>query len=201
MSKRKLPNEKNSDEKKAKTTHWSLGLLETIKDPKNLIQEDSYTYVIADKFPKAKYHYLVISKQEISSISKVTINNLDLLRHMEKVAKKIVQDVQSKEEEKYNFKIGYHAQPSMARLHLHVISDDMNSACLKTKKHWNSFTTNFFIPSENIIESLEKNKTIQLPSDQQCKNLLMKDLICNKCIYVPKHLGDLKKHILEHLKK
>lgn len=199
MSKRKSSKDDNVQEKKVKFNHWSLGLLETLNDPKNLVQEDSYTHVIKDKFPKATYHYLVISKQDISSISKVTKDDVDLLRHMEKVAKKIVQDVNNSDST-YQFKIGYHAQPSMARLHLHVISDDMISPCLKTKKHWNSFTTDFFIPSEDIVKSLVNDGQFSLPSDQQCKNYLTQCLKCNKCDYVPKHLGDLKKHILGHLK-
>lgn len=45
-----------------------------------------------------------------------------------------------------DFKIGYHAEPSMQQLHLHVISMDFNSPSLKTKKHWNSFNTEFFVP-------------------------------------------------------
>ena len=34
-----------------------------------------------------------------------------------------------------------------SHVHLHVISQDFNSPCLKTKKHWNSFTTEYFIDS------------------------------------------------------
>lgn len=48
-------------------------------------------------------------------------------------------------ENEKNFKIGYHASPSMQRLHIHVISKDFNSAYLKTKRHWNSFNTDNFI--------------------------------------------------------
>lgn len=44
-----------------------------------------------------------------------------------------------------DFKIGYHLSPSMERLHLHVISNDLVSSCLKTKLHWNSFTTKLFL--------------------------------------------------------
>lgn len=52
----------------------------------------------------------------------------------------------------YNsYSIGYHAMPSMQRLHLHVISTDFNSPCLKTKYHWNSFTTPFFLHSSGQI--------------------------------------------------
>lgn len=47
------------------------------------------------------------------------------------------------------FKIGFHAEPSMQQLHLHVISTDFDSTFLKTKKHWNSFNTIFFITHES----------------------------------------------------
>jgi len=28
---------------------------------------------------------------------------------------------------------------------MHAISQDFDSGCLKTKKHWNSFTTDYFV--------------------------------------------------------
>lgn len=31
-----------------------------------------------------------------------------------------------------------------SHLHMHVISQDFDSPCLKNKTHWNSFTTDFF---------------------------------------------------------
>jgi hypothetical protein len=34
-----------------------------------------------------------------------------------------------------------------SQIHLHVISQDFDSVCLKNKKHWNSFTTDYFINS------------------------------------------------------
>lgn len=45
-----------------------------------------------------------------------------------------------------SFKIGYHAQPSLNQLHLHVISVDLYAPTMRKKKHWNSFTTSLFIP-------------------------------------------------------
>lgn len=37
-------------------------------------------------------------------------------------------------------------------MHLHVISQDFDSPCLKNKKHWNSFTTEYFIESHGERE-------------------------------------------------
>lgn len=60
------------------------------------------------------------------------------------------------------FLIGYHAEPSMLHLHLHVISTDFHSPTLKTPRHWNSFNTKLFIPhqgnifhTETYIKSME----------------------------------------------
>lgn len=46
-------------------------------------------------------------------------------------------------------RMGYHSEPSMLHLHMHIISDDFCSDSLKNKKHYNSYTTEFFIESES----------------------------------------------------
>ncbi|KAL2121235.1 hypothetical protein VTJ04DRAFT_5262 [Mycothermus thermophilus] len=46
-------------------------------------------------------------------------------------------------------RVGTHAHPSMAHLHVHIISRDMHSERVKHKKHYNSFNTEFFIPLED----------------------------------------------------
>ncbi|KAJ0166018.1 Aprataxin-like protein [Colletotrichum tanaceti] len=40
---------------------------------------------------------------------------------------------------------GIHAHPSMNHLHIHVLSRDMYSECMKHRKHYNSFNTPFLI--------------------------------------------------------
>jgi len=39
-----------------------------------------------------------------------------------------------------------------SHLHLHVISQDFDSPFLKNKKHWNSFTSAYFVDSAGIHE-------------------------------------------------
>ena len=46
----------------------------------------------------------------------------------------------------------------MKQLHMHIISQDFQSQCLKNKKHWNSFTTSFFLDAEQLIHSLRAEK-------------------------------------------
>lgn len=68
-----------------------------------------------------------------------------MLREMEFLAQNVIEVSGRTSDE---FKIGFHAQPSMQRVHLHVISRDFHSPCLKTKKHWNSFNTPFLWSSK-----------------------------------------------------
>lgn len=125
--------------------HWSMGLLSSLDEPELFIQRDNLVTVIKDKYPKAERHFLVVPKEDIHSLKAVSKKHLSLLQHMHDVANKLCEREDCKDKK---FKIGYHAEPSMVRLHLHVISDDMNSACLKSKKHWNSFNTDFFLESK-----------------------------------------------------
>lgn len=123
----------------------SFGLLASMNDPNLAVDQDSLTVTIKDKYPKAKHHFLIMPKENIPGLMSLKKENLKLLKHMKSVADKLC----SKFDE--NFKIGYHSVPSMQRLHLHVISDDFVSPCLKTKVHWNSFTTTFFMTSDGIF--------------------------------------------------
>ncbi|KAI3399347.1 hypothetical protein diail_7302 [Diaporthe ilicicola] len=47
-------------------------------------------------------------------------------------------------------KVGIHAHPSMNHLHVHVLSRDMHSDRVKVRKHYNSFTTAFFVPLDDF---------------------------------------------------
>ncbi|KAL1639201.1 aprataxin-like protein [Diplodia intermedia] len=42
--------------------------------------------------------------------------------------------------------VGIHSGPSMANLHVHVLSPDRHSPSLKHRKHYNSFSTPFLVP-------------------------------------------------------
>lgn len=143
------------------TNSWANGLIKTLKDPSNHIISSNLAVVISDKYPKAKHHYLVLPLEDIPSIfnvSKIGIKTIILIKlfslfqlnrkHLpllEELYLLALNVIEVKSENAENFKIGFHNQPSMQRLHLHVISKDFISDCLKTKKHWNSFNTALFL--------------------------------------------------------
>ncbi|XP_066252656.1 aprataxin [Euwallacea similis] len=195
--KRKATQTEAIDKPAVKKGFWALGLLKTMNDPKCIIKTDDQITIIKDMYPKARHHFLVLPKQDISNLKAVTVKHLPLLKHMENIARAYVKE----NFKDSNFNIGYHADASMHRLHLHVISDDMDSEALKTKKHWNSFNTKFFLDSQIVIKSLEDNETVSLPSPEECKKFLELPLKCHKCSAVLKNIPELKRHICTHHKR
>ncbi|KAL7728432.1 hypothetical protein ACLKA6_005191 [Drosophila palustris] len=174
---------------------WQTGLIKTILDPKNLIISTDVAVVIADKYPKARHHYLVLPKEDIASIFQLSKKHLPLLEELHLLAHNIIE---VRGENERDFRIGFHAEPSMQRLHLHVISKDFVSSCLKTKKHWNSFNTQLFLPYDSIYDRIKVNGCIErLPKDK-LKELHDTPLNCNQCEFVAKNIPTLKQHLQEH---
>ena len=92
------------------------------------------------------------------------------------------------------YRIGFHAIPSMNQVHLHVISDDFDSDKLKNKKHWNSFTTEFFIKVPDYIRNIEEHGKVSFDK-KYYEELTKSPLKCHKCSQQQSNLPKLKLHI------
>jgi diadenosine tetraphosphate (Ap4A) HIT family hydrolase len=153
-----------------------------------VLQYTDRVVVIRDKFPKAKYHYLVLPRAKIPKFKDVKPEHVSYLREMlgvaEVVAKKIGVEC----------RLGFHMKPSMNQIHLHVISDDMDSECLKNKKHWNSFCSEFFVPPSVVIDMLEDDGRIWF-DEEKAEKLLTAELKCHRCRMPQANLPKLKAHI------
>ncbi|KAH8399462.1 hypothetical protein KR215_011109 [Drosophila sulfurigaster] len=174
---------------------WQTGLINTILDPSNWIISTDVAVVIADKFPKARHHYLVLPKADIASIFQLNKTHLPLLEELHLLAHNVIE---IRGEKIDNFKIGFHAEPSMQRLHLHVISKDFVSSCLKTKKHWNSFNTQLFLPYDSLYTQLNIEGSIKRLSKDTKEALLSTPLKCNQCSFVAKNIPSFKEHLQNH---
>ena len=180
--------------------HWSSGLLKSMKDPNLICYEDEQICIIEDKYPKAKHHFLVLPKSDISSLKKLTTAHISLIRHMIDSAYFQIINKFTANNKEVEFRCGFHAIPSMSQVHMHVISQDFVSPCLKTKRHWNSFNTKYFIEAEDVYQSLSKNGVVSTTSEEDGKSLLMMEVKCHKCQYKPKGMGtQFKQHLEEHL--
>ncbi|XP_062905081.1 aprataxin isoform X2 [Mobula hypostoma] len=220
---------------------WSQGLKVSMQDPKLQVYKDDTVVVIKDKYPKARFHWLVLPWESITSLKAVRKDHLNLLQHMNEVGEKLVREcVDSKA---LRFRLGYHAIPSMRtplyseavssglgllnhrkhplhihpieafqhltgfnevtphsselrHMHLHVISQDFDSPCLKTKKHWNSFNTDYFLESQDVMKMVEENGKVIVKDDMP--ELLKMPLLCHVCRQQLSTIPQLKEHLKKH---
>lgn len=169
-----------------------------MEDPELVVQSDDSCVIIKDAYPKARCHYLVLPKEKITSLRSLNSSHLELIKHMLECGQEIVSEISPKQPN-LKFRLGYHAVPSMTQLHMHVVSQDFDSTCLKTKKHWNSFTTDFFISAQTIIKMLKEEGRIQLDTGRY-EELLKRPLQCHVCQRSMANMPQLKDHIKVHIK-
>lgn len=152
-------------------------IAEPQKFPDVVLFYDDEVIIIRDGFPKSVRHWLVIPRdKEISRLDPVlalkNVKNYTMLKpYVDKAKSMIIKELQAE----YNgdwltfVKCGVHAIPSLANLHIHVILQDFNSNRMKHKKHYNSFTTPFFIPFESFDPAI--SKTVQCTSSYKRRKL------------------------------
>ena len=196
MATRGVKRKRVSDGDSAGSGGWSFGLLRAMDDPGQQIESDEDMVIIRDKFPKARHHYLVLSRRDIQGLTDITGNDVPLLESMLARGKQLVEKIKEKER-KAQFRLGYHALPSMRRLHMHVISQDFDSPCLKHKKHWNSFASAFFMDAVDVIEKLKEKGRITIDKDLY-EGLLKESLKCHVCKQLQPNMPKLKDHIGRH---
>jgi aprataxin len=158
--------------------------------------------VIYDRFPKSKYHLLVLPLLVgANNPSEFKKSHLMMLKGVHDLARMIAKHL----EIKYGagpFSIGYHAHPSMDDLHIHIISKDFESEFLKSKQHYNSFVNEEFFLTIDRVESDLKNHGKVLINIRS-KDSLKDDLRCHVCSEkITKRPGipSLQEHLQEHLR-
>ncbi|XP_066908658.1 aprataxin [Halyomorpha halys] len=163
-------------------------------EPKAYVHATDSVIVIKDKHPKAEMHFLVLPKKDIPSIKDVKAEDLDLLKVMDEVGRFIA----SKYGGGKKFWFGYHAFQLQQRLHLHVLSYDLCGPGMNTVWNWNSFTTPFFLKSEEVIAHLAKRGFVKLPTLRECLGWLNGPMLCHFCTCDPGDVYILKEHVREH---
>lgn len=120
--------------------------------------ETSRFVCIYDAYPKAKIHLLVVPKPDFLDVKyphELTSAHCERVEILHQAAKAIARQVQLRFigslSPGHHIKIGYHRRPSLSRMHIHLISDDLNGRAMKTKKHRDSFETDFFVPIDQIL--------------------------------------------------
>jgi aprataxin len=86
---------------------------------------------------------------------------------------------------------GVHTHPSMNHMHIHILSREMHSECVKHKKHYLSFQTSFFVKLEEF--PLEEGSKRFKPGDWPTW-----DMVCWRC---GKNFKNKMKALKEHLEE
>lgn len=147
--------------------------------PNLVISYDENVIIIRDGFPKSVRHWLVIPRDNKVSrldpiVALANANNYAMLKpYVEKAKRMITQELQDQYGGDWlNFvRCGVHVVPSLANLHIHVILQDFNSNRMKHKKHYNSFTTPFFVPFEDFDPSPSRKTLLKNDSNYKKKKL------------------------------
>lgn len=185
---------------------WKFALEPYIKNPggfesDEVIFYDDKVVIIRDKFAKSVCHLLVLirdpqlTRQHPTTALNLKVQN-DLDQYIDRAQDYAYKDFTSRYKplkldpffgsddefnDKYSFidsfiQVGVHSVPSMANLHIHVMTKDLNSDRLKNKKHYNSFTTDFFVNWDKL--PLDQVPDPKATEEQYLKN---HDLICQYC--------------------
>jgi aprataxin len=125
---------------------------------------------------------------------------------MKSISSKIIESHVPSTIDKTKINYGFHAIQSMNPLHMHIISNDFQSDCLKNKKHWNSFTTPYFIHLDPLISHLDslkeedyfKQDKFNLNNKSKLESYLKMDLKCHVCHMAQSNMPNLKKHLQTH---
>jgi hypothetical protein len=96
-------------------------------------------------------------------------------------------------------KLGYHALPSFEPLHLHIISDDMDSPCVTKRKHITSFDSTLFFVSPEAVEghldgAFANDVSIRVRRERARDVLDWTPLTCSQCGKVAGSVHDWKRH-------
>lgn len=164
------------------------------KDAYPSLQYDELCVLIADCFPKGKHHFLVIARDpSLEQPLSLSSQHCELVEHMKSFAEARIKPLQN---DGVDFRLGFHSVPSMRQLHLHVVSTDLSGTGMKQKKHWNSFTTDFFVGVDEVIATLRHGGQV-LIDRADCEELLKLPLNCNKCRTQFGTMPKLKSHIVQ----
>jgi aprataxin len=72
---------------------------------------------------------------------------------------------------------------------------DFDSAALKTKKHWQSFTCDVYFRSlSSVLQDLNTYGWVKI-DEAACKAVMEQPMICTPCNATLKNIPDLKRHL------
>ncbi|CAI5453545.1 unnamed protein product [Caenorhabditis angaria] len=141
------------------TTVSGCKFCEIAKNEKDLhLKSKDRCVVISDIKPKAKHHYLVISKQHIAKPTDLTAADIELLEEMERTGREVLREKLKKSGEADTvedmLRVGFHYPPMLTvhHLHMHIIYPISDMGLISRKFTYRP--GKIFRATRDVIESL-----------------------------------------------
>eukprot|EP00727_Mastigamoeba_balamuthi_P004259 m51a1_g13830 hypothetical protein (338) ;mRNA; r:486273-487286 len=137
---------------------------------------------IHDRYPKSRVHILVVTGA-LRRPADLLPEHAPLVESMIRAAERAYRTACSGGE-LGDPRIGFHAAPSMAPLHMHALSPDLVSGCVKNKRHWNSFATEFLVPASEVLRALRagrKGSELLFGDKDRAEAILKRKMACHRC--------------------
>lgn len=134
--------------------------------PDHVVHDGGEFVTLLDGFPKAEVHLLALPKESIpgpAALAGDARGHLPMLKRLAAYVAWLLGHLASIRPD-LTWRHGVHASPSLQQLHVHIISQDFNSPCMKNKKHFNSFQPPFLVPVDELIAALEQDRPGAAPS-------------------------------------
>lgn len=174
------------------------------KHPECVMFYDNNVAIIRDGFPKSIMHFLILPRSVKYTYLRPQVafqqpGFKSLIKpYVAKARKILVKEFNKKYEMKdekdsveNHILVCCHSVPSMKNLHIHVMTTDLYSPCLKRNNHYNSFTTPFALKWDELpIPSSDPRYC----DTQYCLKMVKDDMIFEGTNY-GNHFAKVKKLI------
>ena len=167
---------------------WARGLVDVAADPAGkdgVLWFDETLVVLTDKYPKARTHVLVLARDTTLATgpSALRARHAELVERMATAGRKIAAEkaAEANGGEPIALRAGFHAKPSMPTLHMHLVSSDLRGSGMKTRRHWNSFATDFFKEADDVVTALRARGRVDWDEEEEEAGVAMAKLRCHRC--------------------
>jgi len=194
---------------------WQNALSAYVREPARFAETGAvvlttpHAVVIRDKYPKSTVHLLALPRSLDAPTRPADLRKRDaaMVRALYDAATEAATAEVARQHltgETARIRYGFHAAPSMRPLHLHAIGQDFAGPNLKTAKHWNSFTSAFFVEATQVIAALDAARDEAEAATaiagifgerHRAEELLKQPLQCHRCSTMLPNMPRLKAHI------
>eukprot|EP01064_Diplonema_japonicum_P015098 TRINITY_DN22869_c0_g1_i1.p1 TRINITY_DN22869_c0_g1~~TRINITY_DN22869_c0_g1_i1.p1 ORF type:complete len:389 (+),score=51.35 TRINITY_DN22869_c0_g1_i1:49-1215(+) len=198
------PQYDNQGSKIAAKVHFSQALTTIVKsvqdnpdaDDPRVFFNNGARLIAYDAFPKSTIHLLgFVLDQKIGRVADLRAEHLPHIRKLHFLAKSVANHLKSTGPYgAYDFAMGYHCVPSLKPLHLHIITTDMQSDCLKSRKHYMSFCPPHFISADEVEARLTAHGKVTLTPTEAAGHPTTGPIPCRWCGTGMATIPMLKKH-------